>query len=155
MATFTLYNSAVEYIGDGTFDMDNASANAFTAIFAQSTYVADTDHENFTNVTAANLAANSSANVVALTGVFWNRATNTMTWGSDSVAFTASGGTMTGDQIVILYAGDGTLNLPPDNTDKLVAYSNVGSNSVAAGGTLTFRDNTNNSQLIMFTMKTV
>ena len=153
MATFSLYNSAVEYIGDGTFDMDNT--DAWSIALVQGTYVPDTDHTTFNDVTNAKIAVNATANVAALAGEYWNRSTNTVTFGSDAVTFTASGGLMNADIVVIYQDAAGAGTFPVVNTDKLLGFSNIGVQSIADGADLTVRNAGNTAQAIWFTQKSV
>jgi hypothetical protein len=155
MADFSLYNSAVEFIGDGTFDMDTATAGTWKAALVKGSYVADAGNTTWADITLAQLAENADANVVNLATVAWNRSTNTATFQADAVVFTASGGTMAADYVVVFQ--DGTVGTDyPQTSDNLLAYSNIGVQSIADTGTLTLQNSTGNtSQVVIFTQKIV
>ena len=156
MATFNLYNHVAEIIGDGTLDMDNATANTFAAVFIKEDYVALAGHTTFNDVTVANVVANAAANAIPLPAHFWNRSTNTVNFGGDALVWTADGGAMAGDQVVVyMQSGGGTIETPPNTSNLLIGWSNIGAQSISDTGTLTVKDSTNASQVVLFSHKVV
>lgn len=95
-----LYNSAKEYIGDGTIDLDSHTFKI--ALFSSSS-----NANTLTNSTLASLT-NEVANGFgyttggqALANVTWTNSSGTVTFDADNVSWTASGGSITARYAVI------------------------------------------------------
>jgi hypothetical protein len=108
---FKVYDFAKKYIGDGTFDLDDAT-NWKAALF-QSTSNCDTlsvgtgVYGDLTNETANGNGYLTGG--VAVTGVVWTRSSGTITFDMDNPAWTASGGDIVG-RFLVLYK-NATVNL--------------------------------------------
>lgn len=97
--TFNFFNSFSEYIGDGTIDMDN---DTFKLALTNSAPVAtNTQLSNITQIAGAN---GYTTGGTALTTATWTRSTNTATFASDDVVFTASGGAIATFRYAVLYS---------------------------------------------------
>lgn len=97
------YESAVEYIGDGTFDLD-AGTNWKLALFL-STSNANTLSVGtgiYADLTNEHANANGyTTGGVALTNVTWTRSGQVVTFDCDNAVFTAAGGSITARFAVI------------------------------------------------------
>lgn len=132
---FVVYDTLKEYMGDGTIDLDDTTEGRFRAALVTSSYPASNANTVFANISSF-LATNTSANVVNVDSVEWNRVGPTVTWQSNQVVFTASGGTMTGRYVVVF----DSIDAADDATDPLIGYFDLGGDeAVNDGGTLTIR----------------
>lgn len=125
-----MYNTAREYIGDGTIDLDS---HTFKSLLVSSSYTPDYE----THTVLADITNELSGNGYArytLT-MTWNRSTTTVTLDSDDVTQTASGGAITARREVIF---DDT---PSSPADPLLCAALLDSTpadvSVSDGNTLT------------------
>lgn len=138
-----VYNSAKEFIGDGTIDLD-AGDGYFSVVLCTSSYTPALTHSTYANISAAEVANGSG---YTTGGDF----PGTVTWaaaGGDATqmvfdpadpAWTASGGTITARYAVLTHVAAGTG--VPQSTDKIIAYcllDNFPADvSVTSGNTLT------------------
>lgn len=100
---FKVYDFAKKYLADGTFDLDDTT-NWKAAIFlstsnANTLGVGTGVYGDLTNEHAN--ANGYTTGGVAITGVTWTRATDTMTFDINDLVWTAAGGSITGRFIVI------------------------------------------------------
>jgi len=92
-----LYDFAKKYLGDGTFDMDNASLGMQTALFL-STSNCDTlsvgtgVYGDLTNEVANGLGYTTGG--IVDTGEVWTRSGGTITYDCDNTIWTAAGGSI-------------------------------------------------------------
>lgn len=105
-----LYESAKEYIGDGTFDLDDG-ANWMIALYlstsnANTLTAASTIYGNLTNEHANGNGYATGGQ--ALSGVVWTRSGGTVTFDCDDEVFAASGGSIVARNAVIYK--DATVN---------------------------------------------
>lgn len=115
-ATITFYQSFSEYLGDGTFDMDN---NTFKVTLHTSTYTPSAStHTVYANLTNELSTANGYTNGgQALSSVVWTRTSGTTKFDAADTVWTAAGGSIVARYAVIRAVG--TLN---GVVDPLVAY---------------------------------
>jgi len=105
-----VYESAKEYLADGTFDLDD-TANWKMALFL-STSNANTlggtndIYADLTNEVAGSFGYTTGG--VALTGITWVRSGGTVTFDLDNAVWTASGGSITA-RFAVIYK-DATVN---------------------------------------------
>jgi hypothetical protein len=105
-----LYEMAKEYIGDGTFDLDD-TANWKMALFLSSSNANTLGGTNdvYGDLTNEHSNANGyTTGGVALTGVTWSQASGTATFDCDNASWTASGGSITA-RFAVIYK-DATVN---------------------------------------------
>lgn len=126
-----VFNSAKEYIADGTIDLDG---HAFKiAIFTDAALPAAGDYSTYAALAAAKTeVANGNGYTTggkALTGVTWNRAAGTVTFDAEDAAWPAS--TFTGRWAVIY---DDT---PTDPADPLLNLIDFGENKSVSANTFT------------------
>lgn len=124
------YNTAREYIGDGTIDLDD---HAFKMGLVTSSYTPNMEtHTVLADIT--NELSGSGYARFALTPT-WVRSTTTVTWDTNDATFTASGGSITARRAFIY---DDT---PSSPADPLLCLSLLDSTpadvSVSDGNTLT------------------
>jgi hypothetical protein len=106
-----LYESAIEYLCDGTHDLDNASLGYKMALFL-STSNCDTlsvgtgVYGDLTNEVATNFGYTQLGQ--ALTGEVWTHSASVSTFDCDNVVWTASGGAITA-RFAVIYV-DATVN---------------------------------------------
>ena len=114
---FKLYQSAKEYLGDGTIDLD-------TSTFKIALFSSSSNANTLTNTVLANLtnqlttANGYTSGGITLANVTWNRSAGTVTFDADNVEWTASGGSITARFAVIYQSG--TVN---GVTDALLCVS--------------------------------
>jgi hypothetical protein len=107
-----MYESAVEYCGDGTFDLDD-TANWKIALFLSTSNANTLGSTNDVYGDLTNEHANANGYTtggVALSGVTWTRSGNTTTFDCSDLApaWTASGGDIVG-RFLVIYK-DATVN---------------------------------------------
>lgn len=118
-AAWSLYNGFSEYMGDGTFDVDD---DLFTVVLLSSSYTPSASHDTYSDISAAEL---STANGYTVGGFnitqTWVRSTATTTFDSNNPSWTASGGSITARYAVLVHiaAGSGV----PQTGDKILMYS--------------------------------
>jgi len=113
--TFNFFNSFSETVADGTIDLDT---HTFKVALTNSAPVAtNTQLSDITQIANGN---GYTTGGTALTSVTWTRSTNTATFASADVVFTASGGNMGPFQYVVLYSDTAT-------NDDLVGWLDYGS----------------------------
>lgn len=88
-----VYNKAKEYIGDGTFDLDNDSFKC--ALFTSSYTPAATD-SSYTTISGDEVANGNGYTTggVALSSVTWTESSGTVTFDFSDPSWTASGGSI-------------------------------------------------------------
>lgn len=128
MATFTLFDEFIKYLGDGTIDLDT---HTFKAILTNSAPVQGTNtiKSDITEITAAN---GYSSGGVTMSGVTWTETSSgsgVWRFTASSPAWTASGGSIATHQYLVVY--DDT---PTSPADPLVGYVDSGASSVIANG---------------------
>lgn len=149
--SFKLYNSFLEYVADGTIDLDT---DTFKATLHTSSYGAtdethlndDAVYADVDNELATNYGYTNGG--LTLTNVTWTRATATVTFDCDNPAWSVSGGTVTARYFIIRKSG--TVN---GVTDPLVGIGYLDNTpadvATTTGNTLTI--NINVSGLFTFT----
>lgn len=104
-ATFTLYDSFVELVADGSIDLDT---DTFKLSLHTSTYTPSVSHSTTADLTNEVTQANGYLTGGAtLTTVTWGQTSGTATFDSDPVQWTASGGSITA-RYAVLYSSTGT-----------------------------------------------
>lgn len=112
--TFNFVNTFSEYIGDGTIDLDT---HTFKAVLTNTAPDAlDTQLSDITQIANGNGYTTGGE---TLTTVTWTRSTNTATFASDDVVWTASGGAIATFRYVVLYDDTAT-------NDELVGWLDYG-----------------------------
>lgn len=114
-ASITFYNSAKEYIGDGTIDLDT---HTFKVLLTSSSYTPSaTTHTVKADVTNELSTANGyTAGGATLGSVTWTLSGATVTFDAADTTWTASGGSIVARYAVIY---DDTTTSP---ADALIAY---------------------------------
>lgn len=140
--TGSKYNKFLQYMGDGTIDLDT---NVFKAALVKSTYVFDAAHENFTtSVQPQELASGNgyTAGGITLTGVTWgyNAGTGKTVFDADDPTWTATGGDLGPAIGLVIY--DAT-------ADKLIWYIDFGG-AKTAGASVDFKITIGSTGLISF-----
>ena len=119
-----VYNSAKEFMLDGTIDLD-AGDGFFSVVLCTSSYTPALTHSTYANISGAEVA---NGNGYTTGGDF----PGTVTWaaaGGDATqmifdsadpAWTASGGSITARYAVLTHVAAGTG--VPQSTDKIIAY---------------------------------
>lgn len=98
-ATFSWYNSASEYIGDGTIDLDT---HTFKVMLVSSSYTFSAAHTVKADITNELSTANGyTAGGATLSSVTWNRSGSTTTFDAADTTWTASGGPITARRAVV------------------------------------------------------
>jgi hypothetical protein len=124
-----LYESAKEYIGDGTVDLDGHSFKI--ALFTSSSNANDLTQSTFAGLTNQHAGGTGyTYGGATLTTVTWNRSGGTVTFDADNVEWTASGGAITA-MFAVIY--DDTAA-----SDELICVcllENPAANVTAADGT--------------------
>jgi len=97
---FILHDSAKEYIGDGTIDLDNDAFKA--ALYLSTSNVATTSVNGIAAATNEHAGANGyTAGGQALTAVTWVNAAGTITFDSADPVWTAAGGSIVARYLVV------------------------------------------------------
>lgn len=110
-ASITFYNSAKEYIGDGTVDLDT---HVFKVLLTSSSYTPNAStHTQISDIT--NEVSGNGYARYTLTPT-WVLSGGTVTFNADNATFTASGGSIVARYAVIF---DDTTTSP---ADALIAY---------------------------------
>lgn len=140
-SAWTIYHSAKEFIGDGTFDMDN---DAFKIALMATSYPASATHQVWAAVASSETATGNgyTGGGNALSAVTWTRATGKVTFDAADESWGATGGSISGKYAVIYDDATATATGDPV-TDGLLCYSNLSSTggdvSVTDGNTLTIQ----------------
>lgn len=139
---WVVYNKAKEYIGDGTIDLDDATAGRFRCILVTSSYTPAATHSTYNDIGANEVAeANGYLDGGFSLTPTWTESSGTVTWdASTDPNWTASGGSITARYAVIVRAATaGTAALATG--DYLIAYCLLDNSPAdvvqADGGTLT------------------
>lgn len=124
------YNTAREYIGDGTIDLDD---DTFKMGLVSSSYSFSAEsHSTLSDITNELSGSGYARDTLSVT---WTRSTGTVTFDSDDGAFTASGGSITARRAFIY---DDTPSSPADPLLCSSLLDNTPADvSVTAGNTLT------------------
>lgn len=139
--TYNFFNSFKEYMGDGTIDLDDATANKFMVLLVDATAPVAT------NTILADLVVNE----IAATGTYarqdianitWTESpAGTMVWNGDDVAWTASGADFEAATYWVLFDDESVTIV-----DALIAWGYIDSTpgpvTVTDGTTLTLQWNT-------------
>lgn len=139
-SAWTIYNSAKEFIGDGTFDMDG---DTFKLALTGTGYTPSATHQTFSPVVATDEINHASytAGGETLAGVTWTRTAGQVVFDANDVAITATTGTLAAKYAVIY--NDTTATAGDPVTDGLLCYSDLSSTggdvSVTSGNTLTIK----------------
>lgn len=137
-----LYETAKEYIGDGTIDLDSATFKMalFTSSSNANTLSTNNELTDLTNQVAN--ANGYTTGGVTLTNVTWNNSAGTMTFDCDDAVWTASGGSITARFAVIYRSGAAG---SPSVTDALLCVCLLDTTpadvTATAGNTLTIAIN--------------
>ncbi len=105
-SAWALFDSAKEYIGDGTIDLDS---DTFICLLVTSSYTYAATHTQISDVT--NELSGNGYSRQTLTGVTWSRSGGTTTFDSADIAWTASGGSITARRAIVF---DDTTTSPAD-----------------------------------------
>jgi len=104
-----LYDSAKKYLGDGTFDMDNASLGLKCALFLSTSNCNTLTHDVYGDLTNEHATASGYTQLgQALTSETWVDSSGTVTFDCDNVVWTASAGSIVA-RFAVLYI-DATVN---------------------------------------------
>ncbi len=128
MATFTFFDEAIRYIGDGTIDLDG---DTFKYRLTNVAPTADTDTaaSTFTAITGGSYADGTCNKAWSETGA----GTGVWRFADDhNPSWTASGTDFTTFRYVVLF--DDTTTSP---VDAVIGYWDVGSQTITAGSTFT------------------
>ena len=129
-----IYDSAKEYLGDGTIDLDGGT---FVCMLVTSAYTFSAAHTQISDVSANEVTGNGYARY-SLTAT-WVRSGGTVTWDSDDATFTASGGSITARRAIIF---DDATTVPVDALICSSLLDNTPADvSVTDGNTLTVQMN--------------
>jgi hypothetical protein len=115
-SNYYLFHGGKEAIGDGTIDLDDATAGVFKSALVLSTWSPSLSADDVWGDISANEHANGSGYTTggeAVTSVTWTNSAGTMTWDIDDPTWTASGGAITARYHVLYHVASG----------KLIAYS--------------------------------
>lgn len=97
-----LFETAKEFIGDGTFDLDNAAAGLKMALFLSTSNADDLTQSLYGDLTNEHANNNGyTTGGIALTGEVWTQTSGTVTFDCDNVVWTASGGSIVARHAVI------------------------------------------------------
>ena len=97
---FKLYESAKEYLGDNTIDLDSHTFKI--ALFSSSSNANTLSNSTLASLTNQLSTANGyTSGGITLTNVAWSRVGGSTTFDADNVEWTASGGTITARYAVI------------------------------------------------------
>lgn len=115
VGTWTIYDSFLEYMADGTCDLDG---DTFKVALVTSSYTPAQDtHDTWSDVSANEVANGNGYTTGGVTVTqTWVESAGTVTFDSDDPSWTASGGSITARYAVIY---DDT---PTSPADPLVAY---------------------------------
>ena len=135
--TLTLYQPFNEFKGDGTIDLDDATAGYFKVLLTTSSYTPAATHSTIGNITNELTAAGGYARQ-NLGSVTWSTTGNTATWDAANTQWTASGADFDAARYFVIFA-DGAAN------DALIGYGNIDNTpadvTVTDGTTLTLQWN--------------
>lgn len=112
------YNRLMEWVGDGTIDLDTDS---FRVALVTSSYTPAVTHDTWADVSANEVANGNgySTHGDAVTAT-WTHSSGTVTFDSDDPTWTASGGSITARYAVLVHDANGDNALA--STDKVMAY---------------------------------
>ena len=135
-----MYNSAREYIGDGTIDLDT---NTFKMLLTSNSYTPSASHTVYADIT--NQVANGNGYTTGgetLANVTWGHSGTTATWDADDAVWTATGGAIGPIRNAVIY--DDTASGKPlvcycvlDSADITVSNSSTFTIAFNASGILT------------------
>jgi hypothetical protein len=136
---WTIFNSAKEFIGDGTIDLDT---DTFKLALFTTGYVPTATQQAFAAIATDEISHSSyTDNGETLAGVAWTRTAGQVKFDANDVAITATSGSLSAKYAVIY--DDSTATAGDPVTDALVCYSNLsstgGSVSVSEANTLTIK----------------
>lgn len=90
-----LYDTAKVHLGDGTWDLDNASLGLQCALFLSTSNCNTLTHDVYGDLTNEHANANGyTTGGIALTNEVWTDASGTITFDCDNIIWTASGGSI-------------------------------------------------------------
>lgn len=130
---FILFNTAREYIGDGTIDLDT---HTFKIQLHSDSYTPNAEtHSVKTDLSNEVANGNGYTTGGATLTATWVRSTTTVTFDANDVQWTASGGNIGPFQYAVIY--DDTAS-----SDELVAYCDLGDDyTIIDGNTATIAFN--------------
>lgn len=132
-----MFDSAKEYIGDGTIDLDT---HTFKCVLTTNTYSPSRgSHTTYSDVTNELSTANGyTSGGATLANVTWAQSSGTATLDCDDITWTASGGAIGPFRIAVIY--DDT---PTSPADPLLCYCVLESTDLTAsdGQTVTIQIN--------------
>lgn len=136
--TWNFYNSFKEYIGDGTIDMSDTTADTFKVLLTTSSYTPNqSTHTQISDITGE-LSGTGGYSRQSLTGVSWGESAGISTWDAADTAFAATGADYDSARYWVLY--DDTTTSP---VDALIAYGYIDGTpadvTVTDGTTLTLQ----------------
>lgn len=125
VSNLILYDSAREFIGDGTIDLDT---HTFQVQLHTASYVPDASHSVKADLTdeVANGVGYTTGGE-SLANVTWGHTGTTATWDADDTAWTASGGDIGPFRYAVIL--DDTAA-----SDELLGYIDLGGNFVITDG---------------------
>jgi hypothetical protein len=125
----TIFNSFLEYVGDGTMDMDN---DTFKAALVEDSYTIDATDTQWSEISANEVSGTGyTAGGKALTNVSWSQTAGTLTFDADDVSWTGASFTA---RYMVVY-NDTASN------DELVCLFDFGSNQTVTASTFTYSFN--------------
>lgn len=137
-SAWTIFNTAKEYIGDGTIDLDN---DTFKLALFGTGYTPSATQRAFAAIATDEISHSSyTNNGETLAGVAWTRTAGQVVFDANNVAIMATTGTLAAKYAVIYDDSVATATGDPV-TDALLCYSDLSSTggevSVSSGNTLT------------------
>lgn len=136
-SAWTIFNTAKEYIGDGTIDLDN---DTFKLALFGTGYSPSATNRAFAAIATDEISHGSYTDGGETLGsVTWTRTAGQVVFDAANVAITSTSGSLSAKYAVIY--DDSTATNGDPVTDALLCYSNLsstgGSVSVSSGNTLT------------------
>jgi hypothetical protein len=128
MATFTLFDEFLKFLGDGTIDLDT---HVFKAVLTNSAPVKGTNTvlADITQISAGNGYTTGGATLTSVTWVETGAGLGIWRFTAADVSWVAAGGSIAAHQYMVIY--DDT---PTSPADPLVGFVDAGSSSVIADG---------------------
>jgi hypothetical protein len=138
-SAWTIVNSAKEFIGDGTIDLDN---DTFKLALFTTGYTPSATQQTFGAIATDEIVhASYTDGGETLAGVTWSRTAGQVVFDANDVAITSTAGELSAKYAVIY--DDSTATAGDPVTDAILCYSNLSSTggdvSVTQDNTLTIK----------------
>lgn len=111
---WVLWNKTKEYIGDGTFDLDD---DTFKVVLVSSAYSVDLTAPDWGNASAAEISTGTGYSQYTLTQT-WVESSGVVTFDGDNPSWTASGGAITAYRAILVHQSSSALS----TSDKMMAH---------------------------------